>query len=163
MQMTKKTFKTHVSLDAEVRNQMIEVLNQQLADSLDLYSQSKQAHWNVKGMHFFTLHELFDNVAESVIELVDMIAERVTALGGEALGTVRMSAAQSSLPEFPSDIHTGEAFVQVMVERVSAFANSSRANANKAMDAGDEATADLFIELTRETDKLLYFLESHLQ
>lgn len=161
--MTKKSFNTHVSLDADVRSQMIDVLNQHLADSLDLYSQAKQAHWNVKGMNFFTLHELFDKVADTVIELVDMIAERVTALGGEALGTVRMSASNSSLPEFPSDLDTGEAFVHVMVERMAAFANNSRANANKAMDVGDEATADLFIELTRETDKLLYFLESHIQ
>ena len=163
MPTTKRTFKTSTNLDSDVRKQMIEVLNQSLADSLDLYSQSKQAHWNVKGMNFFALHQLFDQVAEGTLPMVDEIGERVTALGGEAMGTVRMSATNSTLPEFPTDIDTGESFVNAIVERVSAFANSSRENANKAMDAGDEATADLFIEITRETDKMLYFLEAHIQ
>lgn len=163
MNPTARTYKTSVSIDVAVRGEMIGILNQQLADSLDLYSQSKQAHWNVKGMEFIALHKLFDDVAAAVEEIVDTIAERVTALGADAQGTVRMSAANSTLPEFPSDLDSGEAFVKVMVERVSAFSNSSRESASKALDAKDEATADVFVEITREMDKLLYFLESHIQ
>ena len=163
MNPTTRTYKTTVDLDVAVRGEMVGLLNQQLADSFDLYSQSKQAHWNVKGMNFIALHKLFDDVADTVEGMIDMIAERVTALGADAQGTARMAAANSSLPEFPADLDSGEAFVHALVERVGAFANSSRRAATTAMDAGDEATGDLFIEVTREMDKLLYFLEAHVQ
>ena len=163
MNPTTRTYKTHVDLDVTVRGEMIGLLNQQLADSLDLYSQSKQAHWNVKGMNFIALHKLFDEVAAAVEEMIDTIAERVTALGADAQGTVRMSAANSTLPEFPADLDSGDAFVHAMVERAGAFANSSRRAATSALEAGDEITGDVFVEITREMDKLLYFLEAHVQ
>lgn len=163
MNPTTRTYKTQVDLDVTVRAEMIGILNQQLADSLDLYSQTKQAHWNVKGMDFIALHKLFDDVAAAVEGMVDTIAERVTALGADAQGTVRMAAANSTLPEFPGDLEGGEAFVQAMVERAGAYANSNRKAASMALEAGDEITADLFIGITREMDKLLYFLEAHIQ
>ncbi|MEM9954498.1 MAG: DNA starvation/stationary phase protection protein Dps [Chloroflexota bacterium] len=163
MNPTTRTYRTTVDLDVAVRGEMIGVLNQQLADSLDLYSQTKQAHWNVKGMDFIALHKLFDDVAAAVEETVDTVAERVTALGADARGTVRMSAANSTLPEFPENLEGGEEFVHAMVERVGAYANSSRQAANKALEAGDEITADVFVGITREMDKLLYFLEAHIQ
>lgn len=96
-----KTHATHIDIDAETREQMVALLNQQLADTFDLYSQTKQAHWNVKGPDFFQLHELYDKLAGEVIEYVDLIAERATSLGGTALGTARMAVAASRLPEFP--------------------------------------------------------------
>src|ERR1044071_2135764 len=98
-----KNYKTSIDLPAEVREQVITLLNQHLADTFDLYSQTKQAHWNVKGPQFFQLHELFDKLADQLQDFADVIAERVTALGGTALGTVRMSAAASRLPEYPVD------------------------------------------------------------
>lgn len=163
MKPTTRTYKTSVDLDVAVRGEMIGLLNQQLADSLDLYSQTKQAHWNVKGMNFIALHKLFDEIAAVVEDAVDTIAERVTALGADAQGTVRMAAENSTLPEFPSDLEGSEAFVQAMVERVSAFANSCRKAGDVAMDGGDQATGDLFIGIVRDMDKYLYFLEAHIQ
>ena len=163
MNPTTRTHKTSVSLDAAVRGEMVGLLNQQLADSLDLYSQTKQAHWNVKGMNFIALHKLFDDIAEEVEEMVDTLAERVTALGADAQGTVRMSAANSTLPEFPGDLVGGEAFVKAVAERVAAFANSNRAAASAALEASDEITADVFVGITRELDKYHYFLEAHIQ
>lgn len=163
MNPTTKTYKTSVSLDVTVRAEVVGILNQSLADSLDLYSQVKQAHWNVKGMDFIALHKLFDEIAAIVEASVDTLAERVRALGADAQGTVRMSAAHSSLPEFPSDLSTGEDFVKAVAERVAACANSSRAGASKTMELGDEATGDVYIEITRDLDKMLYFLEAHLQ
>jgi Ferritin-like domain len=89
---------TRNDLGVEVREKATALLNQHLADATDLYSQTKQAHWNVKGMQFSQLHELFDTLADSVEEFVDLIAERVTSLGGVACGAVRLSAAASRLP-----------------------------------------------------------------
>src|SRR3954453_13085907 len=101
---TRKTFPTRIDLTPEVRGPMIALLNQQLAGALDLYSQTKQAHWNVKGAQFFALHELFDRLAEGVAGYVDLIAERATAVGGLALVTVRRSAANSHLAEWLPDV-----------------------------------------------------------
>src|SRR4029453_5136871 len=98
---TSRTFATRIDIPEEARGSLIELLNARLADSFDLYSQLKQAHWNVKGSDFIQLHELYDDVAESVLEFVDMIAERATSLGGVALGTARMAASATTLDEYP--------------------------------------------------------------
>src|SRR5881409_3394897 len=94
---TKRTFTTRIDIPESSRADLVELLNARLADTFDLYSQLKQAHWNVKGSDFIQLHLLYDEIAESVIEYVDTIAERATALGGLALGTARMAAAASTL------------------------------------------------------------------
>ena len=153
---------SHVEIDGDARVQMIELLNQHLADAFDLYSQVKQAHWNVKGMNFIAVHELFDKIAEEVLEGVDMIAERVTALGGVAQGTARTAAANSRLPEFSDEAIQTDAAIKAVVERLGQFANSTRKAIDTADEAGDMATSDLFTEITRELDKYIYFLDAHL-
>ncbi|MBA3433352.1 MAG: DNA starvation/stationary phase protection protein Dps, partial [Actinobacteria bacterium] len=94
---TKRSFDTRIDIPEESREKLVELLNARLADSFDLYSQLKQAHWNVKGSDFIQLHVLYDDVAERVLGYVDEIAERATALGGLALGTVRMAADATTL------------------------------------------------------------------
>jgi starvation-inducible DNA-binding protein len=142
---------------------MNNLLNQHLADLSDLYSQTKQAHWNVKGMQFIALHELFDELAGEILGYVDMVAERVTALGGYAMGTARMAAANSQLEEFPLDANDGAAAVKALVDRYAMAAANVRAAIDAADEAGDMATSDLFTEVSRALDKSLWFLEAHLQ
>lgn len=158
-----KTYKTRNDLAVEVREQMITLLNQHLADTLDLYSQAKQAHWNVKGPEFFQLHELFDKLAGEAEAYVDLIAERVTALGGTAAGTVRMSAAASRLDEYPVDVSQGLASVEALAGAYAALAETTREAIDTADRAGDADTADLLTEISRGLDKSLWFLEAHLQ
>lgn len=154
---------TSMGLEQGVREQMVALCNQQLANITDLYSQSKQAHWNVKGMYFEALHVLFDKMADSVFPYGDMIAERATALGGTALGTVRMAASASELPEFPADVFDGQDMVKVVVDRWGQYAASVRSAIDEATDVNDMGTADMFTEISREVDKLLWFAEAHLQ
>lgn len=163
--MANKTqkFQTRIDLADKTRNAMVKLLNQQLADTFDLYSQIKQSHWNVKGMEFMQLHELFDDVAESVLEYADMIAERATALGGAAQGTVRLAAQNSTLAELPADVVQDRELLVLVADRVAAYANSTRAAIDTAGEAKDQGTADLFTEVSRGIDKRLYFLEAHLQ
>ena len=158
---TTKSFQTHIDLPEEVRGEMIGLLNQQLADTFDLFSQSKQAHWNVKGLQFFQLHELYDKLAEELLGHVDTLAERATALGGAAAGTARMAADATRLPEYPITVGSQES-IRALVERFGNVAGSTRAAIDTAADAGDQATADVFTEIARALDKSLYFLESHL-
>src|SRR5215210_8304095 len=158
-----RTFETVVRLPADTRVSMIQMLNQELADTTDLYSQTKQAHWNVKGIHFYQLHLLFDQLAEKRQGEADELAERATELGGYALGTVRMAATNSRLPEIPTDINAGVDYVQALVERYGIHANAIRAAIDEADEAGDKDTADLFTEISRELDKDLWLLQAHLQ
>src|SRR5262245_17854530 len=99
-----KMFSTHHYLPQKKREKIIDLLNSNLANSFDLASQVKQAHWNVKGGQFIALHKLFDELVDRLIGHIDLIAERVTALGGMALGTARMAAAASKIPEYPTTI-----------------------------------------------------------
>jgi starvation-inducible DNA-binding protein len=158
-----RSFETGVGIPADVRKKTIAILNQHLADAFDLMSQVKQAHWNVKGPDFWQLHKLFDDVAERASEWVDEFAERVTALGGYATGTVRMATASTRLPEFPTQITDSMDYVRAVAERLAAFTNGARDAIDTTDELGDAATADLFTEVTRCADQYLYFLEAHLQ
>lgn len=160
---TPKTFKTSIDIAPQARAKMIDLLNQQLADTTDLYSQTKQAHWNVKGTQFYPLHELFDKLAAELLAYTDLIAERATALGGTALGTVRLAATVSRLPEYPAEAIDSLPTVEALAARYAGLAATTRAAIDLASSAGDQDTADLFTEVSRGLDKALWFLEAHLQ
>jgi starvation-inducible DNA-binding protein len=156
-----RTFSTKNDLSPAVREKAIALLNQQLADTSDLYSQTKQAHWNVKGMQFYQLHLLFDTLAESIEEYIDLIAERATALGGTALGTARMSALASRLPEYPIEAVEGPQHLEALSSRFADVAKTSRAAIDTASSFGDADTADVFTEVSRGMDQHLWMLEAH--
>jgi starvation-inducible DNA-binding protein len=158
-----RTFHTRIDIPSDAREDLVQLLNARLADAFDLYSQLKQAHWNVKGSDFIQLHLLYDTVAESVLEYVDMIAERATALGGLALGTARLAAEASSLDEYPLDQVEGMETVAVVADRLAAFGQSAREGIDRATELEDMDTADLFTEASRTIDKHLWFVEAHLQ
>ena len=154
---------TQNSLPETLRRQMIDLLNQQLADVLDLGLQAKQAHWNVKGPNFIGLHELFDKVAEQLEEFTDDIAERAVELGGVALGTIQVVAKDSRLPAYSLEVSSGLAHVTALSSALAQFGASARAAIDTAATAGDADTADLFTEVSRGVDKLLWFVEAHAQ
>lgn len=154
---------TRIDLGENTRQQMCELLNAQLAEAIDLAAQCKQAHWNVKGSTFIALHEFFDTLRNNVIVHMDTIAERVVALGGTALGTVQTVADKTSLPTYPTDIHSGRDHVDRLSMAFAAFAKSSRAAIETADEAGDAVTADLFTAVASQTDKDLWMLDAHLQ
>jgi starvation-inducible DNA-binding protein len=160
---TKRTFETRNDIAEESREELVQLLNARLADTFDLYSQLKEAHWNVKGSDFIQLHELYDQVAESVLEFVDTIAERATALGGLALGTARMAAESSTLDEYPLEAVDGLETVRVIADRLAAYGASVRKAIDEALELKDQDTGDLFIEVSRAIDKHLWFVEAHLQ
>jgi starvation-inducible DNA-binding protein len=159
----KKTFSTQNDMAAETRKNMIDLLNQQLSDTFDLYSQTKQAHWNVKGAQFYQLHKLFDELAGGLLAYVDVIAERATALGGVAQGTVRMASDSSRLSEYPAGGIDSLPAVEALVKRYAALGATTREAIDTADEAKDMDTSDLFIEVSRGLDKWLWFLEAHLQ
>jgi starvation-inducible DNA-binding protein len=154
---------TKIDIEKGKREQIIGILNQRLADASDLKSQAKQAHWNVKGMNFIALHELFDQVASDLDPHVDDIAERITTLGGVALGTIRVAAQNSSLSEYPLEISDGAAHVDALSNALADFGKKVRADIDAADELGDANTADLLTGISRSVDKMLWFVEAHLQ
>ncbi len=161
--LASRLYPSHIDIPAEVRSQVVTLLNQTVAATADLKSQVKQAHWNVKGTDFYQLHEMFDEIAGEIEEYIDMFAERVTALAGYACGTVRMAAANSILPEYPTDILDGMQHVTALVERFAAYGKHLREAIDKTDDLNDQDTNDLYVEVSRTIDKRLWFLEAHIQ
>lgn len=156
-------YQSRIDLSPKLRVQVCEMLNQSLANTFDLYSQVKQAHWNVKGPQFYQLHLLFDELADELLSYVDEQAERITALGGTAMGTVHMAAQQSKLEDYPLETVDGLDHVALLSERFSHFCQIVRENIDASAELGDADTADLFTEISRNSDKRLWFLEAHLQ
>lgn len=154
---------TKIDLGKEKREKLVAILNQSLADAADLRSQAKQAHWNVKGPNFIALHELFDRVATEVDVHVDDLAERITTLGGVAMGTVRLAAANTSLSEYPHEITDGTAHVDALSSALSDFGKKVRKNIDDTDELGDKDTSDLYTGVSRGIDKLLWFVEAHNQ
>ena len=154
---------TRIDLSLDIRQRVIPLLQARLADTLDLKLAVKQAHWNVKGPDFIQLHELFDAIAGRVDDLADSLAERITTLGGTALGRVQVVAQHTSLPAYPDDVFRGPDHVAALADRIGTLAKATRAAIGASGQAGDEVTADLFNETTAILDKDLWFLEAHLQ
>ena len=156
-------YETENDIAKSRRVELNSLMNQRLADAVDLQMQMKQAHWSVKGPHFIGLHELFDKVNEAVASYVDLIAERVVQLGGIAEGTVRAAAQRSRLAEYPLDIADGAAHVEAVARALSTFGREARNTIDLADELEDADTADLFTEVSRGIDKWLWFVEAHTQ
>src|SRR4051794_28651637 len=156
-------YTTKNDLPEHTRTKLVELLNARLADAIDLQTQIKQAHWNVKGPNFIALHELFDKINEEVEDYVDEIAERAVQLGGIAQGTTRMVAKRSSLPEYPANTVDGRSHAEALSSALAAFGKSARQAIDTADELSDLDTADVFTEVSRGTDKWLWFVEAHLQ
>jgi starvation-inducible DNA-binding protein len=156
-------YKTKNDLPEQARTQLVDLCNARLADAIDLQTQCKQAHWNVKGPHFIALHKLFDEVNEDVEEYVDLIAERAVQLGGTAEGTARSVAKRSTLPEYGAKGANGTEHVEALSSALSAFGKLARQAIDKSSELKDADTSDVFTEISRGTDKWLWFVEAHLQ
>ena len=154
---------TRIDLSGKARARVVELLNARLADALDLQLQAKQAHWNVKGPNFIALHELFDKIAGEAGGHIDEMAERITALGGTAEGTVQAVGARSRLEPYPLGITDGRAHLKALANALARFGKGVRKAIDESAKAGDAGTSDLFTGVSRDTDKNLWFVEAHLQ
>jgi starvation-inducible DNA-binding protein len=160
---TSRLFPTKNDLPEATRAQVTDLLNQRLADCIDLQTQCKQAHWNVKGPSFIALHKLFDDINEDVEGYVDLLAERVVQLGGTAEGTARIVARRSTLDEYPQALASGEGHVDALSSALAAFGSGIRKAIEQADRLGDADTVDIVTEISRGIDKWLWFVEAHQQ
>src|ERR1700720_1665244 len=130
-------FKTKNDLSEATRGKAVELVNARLADAIDLQTQTKHAHWNVKGPNFIALHELFDKISDAVLEQIDEIAERITSLGGTAEGTVAVAAKRSKLKNYPLSITAGKDHLYYLSTQLSVYAKVVRAAIDESDKLGD--------------------------
>ena len=160
---TARTFETGIDIQDPVRRDLSALLNQRLADLIDLFNQTKYAHWNVKGRQFYQTHELFDNIAERVEESCDLVAERAVTLGAVAQGTTRQVAGNSTLGDYDLAAVDATEHLRALAAQVARTAALIRKAIVHSAELGDPTTSDLFTEVSRQLDKDLWFLEAHLQ
>lgn len=153
---------TRNDLPEPKRIAIVQLLNQAVADLIDLQLQARQAHWNVKGPNFIALHELFDSVAEDAEAFADSVAERIAALGGQAEGTISVVGSRTTLSAYPVEITTGRDHVDALSTSMAVVGKSIRGAIDRATELGDADTGDLFTEVSRGLEKKLWFVESHL-
>ncbi len=156
-------YPTKSDLPETGRREAIGLLNQRLADCIDLQTQCKQAHWNVKGPTFIALHKLFDEINEDVEGYVDLIAERIVQLGGIAEGTVGVVEGRSSLVDYPLTLSTGAQHVAALSDALAGFGRTVRLGIEEMNELEDADSADILTEISRGVDKWLWFVEAHQQ
>ena len=156
-------YPTKNDLPEASRREVVGLLNQRLADCIDLQTQSKQAHWNVKGPAFIALHKLFDEINGAVAEYADLLAERIVQLGGIAEGTVGVVAERSELVDYPLALSTGQQHVAALSDALSGFGRAARVGIEEMNELEDAGSADILTEISRGVDKWLWFVEAHQQ
>ena len=160
---TPRLYPTKNDLPEASRAEAVALLNQRLADCIDLQAQCKQAHWNVKGPTFIALHKLFDEITEDVQQYADLLAERVVQLGGIAEGTVGVVAERSTLVDYPLGLSTGAEHVAALSDALAMFGRTVRVGIDEMNDLQDADSADILTEISRGVDKWLWFVEAHQQ
>jgi starvation-inducible DNA-binding protein len=161
--ITPRVYPTKNDLPEAGRLEVIALLNQRLADGIDLQAQCKQAHWNVKGPTFIALHKLFDEINEDVAAYVDLIAERIVQLGGIAEGTVGVVEGRSTLLDYPLTLSTGAEHVAALSDALAGFGRTVRLGIEEMNELEDAGSADILTEISRGVDKWLWFVEAHQQ
>lgn len=148
---------------SNAKSAVIDILNGRLADAIDLALITKQAHWNLKGPNFIAVHEMLDPMRADIDTHVDIIAERIAQLDGTALGTSQVVAKSTRLDPYPTDIHKTTDHLAALAERYAALANQVRQDIDATDEAGDADAADILTAFSRDLDKNLWFIKSHLE
>ncbi len=156
-----KLHKTRNDLNSNTKTTVAALLNARLADAIDLALMTKQAHWNLRGRQFISVHEMLDGFRTEIDGHVDILAERIVQLGGVALGTTQAVLEGSKLKAYPADLISVDDHVAALAERYGDLANAIRAAIDTSAEAGDADSADIFTAFSRSLDKALWFLEAH--
>ncbi|TYS22556.1 DNA starvation/stationary phase protection protein [Bacillus subtilis] len=136
-------------------------MNTQLSNWFLLYSKLHRFHWYVKGPHFFTLHEKFEELYDHAAETVDTIAERLLAIGGQPVATLKEYTEHASITDGGNETSASE-MVHALVNDYKQISSESKFVIGLAEENQDNATADLFVGLIDEVEKQVWMLSAYL-
>lgn len=154
--------KIDIGISAESRRTIAEGLSRLLADEYTLYLKTHNFHWNVTGPMFNTLHLMFETHYNESALAVDLVAERIRALGFPAPGTYKQYAALSSIEE-TDGVPEAMKMVELLVKAHEACAKTARSVFPLADSASDEPTADLLTQRLQVHEKTAWMLRSLLE
>ncbi|WP_195696614.1 Dps family protein [Priestia megaterium] len=137
------------------------VLNQQIADFNVLYTKLHRFHWYVKGPQFFTLHEKFEEFYNETADYIDEYAERLLAIGGSPIATMKQFLQTATLSE-DGDEQTSEEMVETLINDYTLLVKSLKNGVEKAEATHDHVTADLFIGTIGNIEKHIWMLKAAL-
>lgn len=149
-------------LSIDTREQVVNLLNKRVVELIDLTLATKQAHWTVKGRGYIGVHEMLDEVTERLRESADLLAERTMIIGGYVNGTVGAVAENSGMEAYPVNINRVEDHIRALTKRFADVGGRIRESIDQAAEAGDEDTADIFTEVSRQIDKDAWFIGANL-
>ena len=138
------------------------LLNKQVANWTGLYTKLHNFHWNVKGPHFFTLHQKFEELYTEAAGHIDTLAERVLSIGGKPVATLSASLQTASIAEAQGD-ETAEQMVETVVRDFAILLEETKLAMEAADQAGDEATADMLLAIRSGLEKHVWMLQAFLQ
>ncbi|MBK8021670.1 MAG: DNA starvation/stationary phase protection protein [Chloroflexi bacterium] len=159
----KRLLTPDIALSDSARQKVCEILNRRLSDTVVLYFKSRNYHWNVTGIHFAELHEMFEEQYDQLEEAMDEIAERVRQLGGLAFGTLQEVTANATLTETPGERPSAEGMLRNLLADHESTIRALRQDAETADKLGDMGTNDFLIGLMQDHEKIAWFLRAHLE
>lgn len=159
--MSRAVFRTSIDLSPTVRDRMAQICNDQLAEATSLALTAKTCHYNVTGMGFGPLHELFSEFFSSLLDHADELAERASQLGAYACGTCWDACKARVAPTGPMACADGRDCLEAMEHLLGLYANGLRAMAKATEE--DLVTQNILIDLAQDADKMLWKVNAHLR
>ena len=155
--------KLPIALEDNARQQSVATLNQVLADTMTLRDMYKKHHWQMSGATFYQLHLLLDKHYEEQANLVDMIAERIMALGGISIAMAADVAEMTTIPRPPRGREDVPSQLARLLEAHEIILRQAHDGADAADEAGDDGTNDLLVSnIIRTGEPQVWFLAEHL-
>jgi starvation-inducible DNA-binding protein len=157
------SMKPNIGIADKNRTAVSEILNRLLSDEYVLYTKTRNYHWNVLGMQFNDLHKFFESQYEALDDIVDQVAERSRALGGESFGTLAEFSSHTRLKEKPGEVPSARAMLSGLLADHETVIRALRGDLQAAADQfGDMGTSDFLTGLMEEHEKMAWMLRSFL-
>jgi starvation-inducible DNA-binding protein len=152
----------HIGISDQDRQSIVDGLSRLLADTYTLYLKTHNFHWNVTGPMFQTLHLMFEQQYTELAAAVDVIAERIRALGSPAPGTYSEFARLSTIKE-PDGVPPAQDMIRQLMEDQETVVRNARSMFKAVDQAGDEPTADLLTQRMQVHEKTAWMLRALLE
>jgi starvation-inducible DNA-binding protein len=153
-----KELATPTDLKPEEVRSIVEAVNPIIADAFALFTKTKNYHWHIASSHFRDYHLLLDEQADSIMDSVDPLAERVRRIGGTTIRSIAHISQLQSIADDNHDFVPPDKMIQELIKDNRQMAERQRAAIDICEDNRDTATSNTLQEILNETEKRIWFL-----